>query len=517
MNKPSNVSQWLVWVALLLMLVVLGMLRSAANGGWLEEWLGEHFLRGARLILGLFAALVVAWIALREVRQETERADPSLDRAFLLLVLSWVFSSAVVLVQETLPESAETTAVRHIAYQLSVLATLGFLRKAAQVPTAEARPVILGQLVMGMGMILWRYASPGHAAWALEAWRLTNVLGFSLVFLLICRTQLTRLGQPRWLSLGACLMGFGMGMNDMSVADGVSLNVTGMHNVFSAYLLLVWLMLTNRISHLSAPRQRATMPSENSVLGGAFANSYLNGAQPEDPEEAPEDLAHAKRRFAQELHDGVGSQLVNILASLDRGVPQQREMALAVEHCLLDVKILVDDIDGGQEGVLDALARLRYRVQASLQRLGIALDWDMHDHPALEQLRDERSRQVLRIVQEAVANVMRHSRAKNVRVSCLFRPEAHAVLVTVVDDGQGFDAKGAEQRMGGKGLLGMRRRANSMGASLEVLSEPGKGTRVSLMLPLGERAPLMAVHARASTQAANSSGRAGHRTPPRQA
>ena len=484
MRKAPTDRQRLLWTALLLMLVLLGLLRSVAHGGRLEAWLGGDLLLAARLVLGLASALAVAWIALHEVRREAERADASLDRAFMLLVLSWVFSSAVVLMQEALPRSAGTTAVRHIAYQLSVAATLDFLSKTAQVRTSEIGTIILAQLAAGMGLILWRHASPGGADGAFEAWRITNLLGFSLVFLAISRTQLSKVRQPRWMSLGACLMGFGMGMNDMALADGVSLNVTVMHNVFSAYLLLLWLMLTNRVAHLSAPRLRSGNRSQHSVLGGEFADSYLYGEQPEGGEVGTGQLAQAKRRFAQELHDGVGSQLVNILASLDRAVPQQREMAMAIEECLLDVKILVDDIDGGEEGVFDALARLRYRVQASLDRLGIALHWDMHPHPALAQLHDERSRQVLRIVQEAVANMMRHARALNVRVTCRYQSDANAMVLEVVDDGNGFDAQQTNPSQGGKGLMGMQRRAASIGAQLTLKSEPGKGTEVRLVLPL---------------------------------
>ena len=473
--------------------------------------MGEDFLLGARLTLGLFAALAVAWIAVREIRQEAQNADPTLDRIFMMLVLSWVFSSAVVLLQEALPPSDGATAVRYMAYQLSAAATLGFLRRMALVPTSEVRPIILAQLVVGMGVILWRYMLPGAAAWSLEAWRITNLLGFSLVFLAICRTQLIKLRQTRWLSLGACLMGFGMGMNDMAVADGMSLKITVMHLVFSAYLLLLWLMMTNRIAHLSNPRRIAGTPSEHSILGGELADSYLYETEipSEGAEEMPGRLAQAKRHFAQELHDGVGSQLVNILASLDRGVPQQRDMALAVEHCLLDVKILVDDIDGGEECVLDALARLRFRVQASLDRLGIELEWDIHHHPALAQLRDERSRQVLRIVQEAVANVMRHSGAEHVRVSCTYYAEDQTMAVEVADDGLGFDALHQAQHMGGKGLRGMRRRAQAMGASLEVVSQPSKGTRVVLLLPLGETASSVVPAVLASASVSNGLYRTG--------
>jgi signal transduction histidine kinase len=485
MNKPSVSSQRWVWLVLLVMLVLLALSRSIASGGEVEAWLGRGFLVQARLVLGLLAALVGAWIALKARRDESGHLYPALDGSFILLVLSWVMISVVALAQEAMPDSTAASAMRYMAYQLSAAATLNFLLNTAKVHSPGVRTLIAVQLLVGLGFLIWFFG--GHnAAWSLEAWRISNAMAFALVFLGICRIHLHDTRSPPWLSVGACLVGFGMGANDMAAADGVTLQVTGMHNVFSAYLLLIWLMLTNRLGGLSAPHKPHHIPSEHSILGADFADSYLQGAPPPVQQAgAAVELAQVKRQFAQELHDGVGSQLVNMLSSLDRGVPQQRDMALAIEQCLLDVKILVDDIDGGEECVLDALARLRYRVQPSLDRLGMTLSWDIQPDPALEQLQDERSRQVLRIVQEALANVMRHSRAQNVRVTCCYQPGTDSLVVEVLDDGRGFDAMDQDRSRGGKGLIGMRRRAESISGQLELLSTPGEGTRVSLSLALG--------------------------------
>ncbi|OGB18874.1 MAG: hypothetical protein A3B67_15705 [Burkholderiales bacterium RIFCSPHIGHO2_02_FULL_66_10] len=178
----------------------------------------------------------------------------------------------------------------------------------------------------------------------------------------------------------------------------------------------------------------------------------------------------------------MGSQIVSLLSALDRSVPQQREMASALEQCLVDIKLLVDAIEDQGESVIDSLGRLRYRVQHALDQLGIRMVWAVDVDGPLELVCHERSRQVLRITQECLANVMRHSHATTVWVSCRYLPEPNALFLSIRDDGRGL-----EQGQGagvGNGLAGMQRRASAMGARLDIVGEPGQGTCVELTLPL---------------------------------
>jgi signal transduction histidine kinase len=157
-------------------------------------------------------------------------------------------------------------------------------------------------------------------------------------------------------------------------------------------------------------------------------------------------------------------------------------MASALEQCLVDIKLLVDAIEDRGESVIDSLARLRYRVQQALDQMGIRMVWAVDVDGPLEQVCHERSRQVLRITQECLANVMRHSKAATVWVTCCFLPERQALFLSIRDDGQGL--KQDEGAGAGNGLAGMRRRASAMGGSLEIVGENGQGTRVELTLPL---------------------------------
>ena len=88
---------------------------------------------------------------------------------------------------------------------------------------------------------------------------------------------------------------------------------------------------------------------------------------------------------------------------------------------------------------------------------------------------------LLRIGQEAVANAVKHGRARQVSIE--LRYATASVGLTVSDDGQGF-AAGQSSPAGHFGLLDMRERAQSMGSHLTVQSEPGRGTHIAVEVPL---------------------------------
>ena len=88
---------------------------------------------------------------------------------------------------------------------------------------------------------------------------------------------------------------------------------------------------------------------------------------------------------------------------------------------------------------------------------------------------------LLRIAQEAVANAVKHGCPREVNIELLYT-STH-VRLNVNDDGCGFSAS-QSARTGHFGLLDMRERAHSMGSQLSVESEIGKGTRISLQVPL---------------------------------
>jgi hypothetical protein len=92
----------------------------------------------------------------------------------------------------------------------------------------------------------------------------------------------------------------------------------------------------------------------------------------------------------------------------------------------------------------------------------------------------ERSAELLRILQEALTNVRRHSGARNATVSLMV--EEYLLVAEVADDGRGFSL--SEWSPAGMGTRGMRERARTLKGDLKIESEPGKGTKVRFETPL---------------------------------
>ena len=92
---------------------------------------------------------------------------------------------------------------------------------------------------------------------------------------------------------------------------------------------------------------------------------------------------------------------------------------------------------------------------------------------------------LFRVIEEVIGNIVRHAGAHQVKITLSFK--RRSVAVRIVDDGCGFDVEEAiasKDRPRGLGLIGMRERVDLMRGTLEIASNPGKGTRVHVEIPL---------------------------------
>lgn len=193
-----------------------------------------------------------------------------------------------------------------------------------------------------------------------------------------------------------------------------------------------------------------------------------------------------RTRIARDLHDRIGQSLAYLGFELDRLVDKEESGQRITE----DITLLRDDLRGVVREVRDTLYDLRTDVSeeqsladvleqfvvrvAERSELQIQVEADRGARlPMLQE------REMWRVAQEALANVERHSQASAVRV--VWRCDGRRALIDITDNGVGFDQARAG-RIDSYGVLGMRERAASIGAALEIVSAPGRGTRVRCTL-----------------------------------
>jgi signal transduction histidine kinase len=186
----------------------------------------------------------------------------------------------------------------------------------------------------------------------------------------------------------------------------------------------------------------------------------------------------------REMHDGLGSHLVSTLALLDADAPDRGAVAAAVRTALDDLRLMIDALVPLDGDLLGALALLRARLQPRLEAAGVRVHWRVGDVPAVPDLDATKVLEVLRILQEAVTNVLKHAGARTLILRATTENgAARGVAVEVADDGRGFDPTATH----GRGLHHMRQRARAIGGVLEI-DGGAAGTCVRLRLPLASPA-----------------------------
>lgn len=194
-----------------------------------------------------------------------------------------------------------------------------------------------------------------------------------------------------------------------------------------------------------------------------------------------------RAHLARELHDELGALLTAAKLDVARIRRMTRTTAPEIDDRLVHMSQLLDqgialkrriieDLRPSALSNLGLIPALEILMQEFGQRSGLQLSLELGNATT-----DDAGRLALyRLVQEALTNVLRHAKARHVRVTL---GEADGWLqLQIRDDGQGFnpDAVGA----GHHGLLGMRYRIESLGGTLQLLSAPGRGTLVLARLPL---------------------------------
>jgi signal transduction histidine kinase len=199
-------------------------------------------------------------------------------------------------------------------------------------------------------------------------------------------------------------------------------------------------------------------------------------------------ISEERNRLARDLHDSAKQQALAASFQLGTAITLfERDPQAARKH-LIEADTLVDSV---RKELTDLILELRpptingqdlpeilneYAIEWAHQN-GIDVDVNVQGHNKLPL---ETEQTLYRIMQEALANVVRHSSASSADVSLSYGTDA--VTLTITDDGCGFDTG---KQYDGIGLYSMRERAESLNGDFSIESRPGQGARISMTFPTG--------------------------------
>jgi signal transduction histidine kinase len=299
------------------------------------------------------------------------------------------------------------------------------------------------------------------------------LLGLSLVF------SSRRLAFSAVALVAGAYVGLSITMEPgVSYAEGeektLILRVVTMFAVVAAANLMTRIERTRRREAVDAERAQA----ERNLALQRMAQDAEHAAQEE------------RDRIAREIHDGIAQSVYALTLSLEtcaelagkekgpigeqlqRLVPLAKNTLLETRHYIFDLKPLLSG-----ESDLVAMAQNQVNEYGVVSGMRVRLS----ANGAAPEVSLQVASGLYRILQESLANILKHSNATEVVVGLAF--ESGQVRLSVQDDGDGFDVDGARA---GYGLQNMRERAGELDGGFEISSAPGRGTKITVTLPAKE-------------------------------
>ena len=376
-----------------------------------------------------------------------------------------------------------------VLYSLAMAAQIQFIRRTLDLRTIAPRIdaglnlLMVAMLLFPVGFIasLGTFAGPVSIVWAISGFGLLGVL---LYCALVLQQRLAVLFLIAFSML--LLGGLMIELKTLSVIPQNSFTRQGFQLGSALEMLLLAFTLAYRFNLI---RREATAVVERS---NADLARHLRAKEAEltathlklRESDRLQTLSQERQRFMQDMHDGVGSSLTTALRVVERGHLDEAAVAQVLKSCIDDLKLAIDSMEPVDADLLLLLATLRFRAGQRLQDSGIQLQWDVQPVAALAWLEPKAALHILRILQEALANIVKHADASVITVAT--RMQGDQVAVSVRDDGRGFRAPSEPTESTGKGLANQRRRARDIGATVHVESSSA-GTCLTLLLPVERR------------------------------
>lgn len=188
-----------------------------------------------------------------------------------------------------------------------------------------------------------------------------------------------------------------------------------------------------------------------------------------------------REQLLQDMHDGFGSQLASVRILAEQGRLNADQLPNYLQEITADLHLIVDTLSHEDISLASALMDMRYRFQRRFAKGSPHLHWKI----VLNEFASNDSRfilHVLRIIQEAFNNAIRHASPENIWLEAVYDVLGQRLTISVRDDGIGMPA----EIRPGRGLNNMQQRAREIGAELQI-QNAGTGTEIRLMIELSRQ------------------------------
>jgi signal transduction histidine kinase len=189
-----------------------------------------------------------------------------------------------------------------------------------------------------------------------------------------------------------------------------------------------------------------------------------------------------RSRIMRDMHDGIGVYLTSMLRQLEYDPLDRQHLKDSAHNALNDLRLMIDSLGSTSTDVSAMLGMFRTRITRLVEACQVELVWDVAELPPLDDFGPERALNLLRILQEAVTNALKHSAATQIELSATaetITANPGHIIIRVQDNGVGF----APQNIEGNGLRNMQHRARKIRADFSV-DTGSQGTCVIVRLPV---------------------------------
>lgn len=195
---------------------------------------------------------------------------------------------------------------------------------------------------------------------------------------------------------------------------------------------------------------------------------------------------HTFHAISQEIHDNVGQLLslakiqVNILLAADTGFSEALEtLKDNIGRSIAELR----DLSRGLNSDSLKLRSIHETIQEEAGRIGRSgfIRVEVSVEGDCKELHPQKKLIVFRIVQECLQNCLKHASASEIKMLCKYRTDE--LVISIDDDGTGFDYETMQQTTQGQGLRNIHSRIQLAGGNYSIESVPQKGTRITLTIP----------------------------------